>query len=194
MGVLGGTFDPVHLAHLVVANEVLTAAGLDEVVFVPAGDPWQKSTREVTDAATRLEMVRLAVADNPAFAVSDVDVVRQGPTYTVDTLADLRATYPSGTRFSLILGQDAAAALGTWREPERVLAEAEVLVVGRPGSDAEPEPRFADRIQRVRIPLIEVSSTDLRARVRAGRSIRYLVPDQVAAFIAERGLYRSAER
>lgn len=191
VGVFGGTFDPIHLGHLIVASEVLQAAGLDEVAFVPAGDPWQKNDRQITDAQTRVEMVRLAVAGNPAFTVSEVDVVREGPTYTVDTLADLRRAYAPGTAFELILGADSVAGLPTWREPQRVLAEASVLAVGRPGSPAQPAPWWGDRVRQVDTPLIGISSTELRARVAEGGSIRYLVPDAVAELIDERGLYRA---
>jgi len=205
LGVLGGTFDPPHVGHLALAEQAREQLRLDRVLFIPAGDPWRKSQRAVTPAVHRLAMIRLAVAGNPAFAVDDSEVRRKGPTYSVDTLRELRARLATADELYFVIGQDALADLPHWRDPAGIAALALIAVARRPfavlraGSepvegpraDAEPPalPFDASRLVRVEMPLIDVSSTDLRARARAGRSLRYLVPDAVAAYIREKGLY-----
>lgn len=190
IGLLGGTFDPPHLGHLIVGEQVRSACALDEVWFVVANDPWQKSDREVTAAVLRSAMTAAAIGDTPGFAVSEVEIGRGGPSYTVDTIAELRSLHPE-TDFSLILGRDAAAGLATWERPEELASAAEVLVVERPGwSDPIPA---GFRWRSVESPLIDISSTDLRRRVAEGRSIRFLVPDAVRTMIESQGIYRRAE-
>lgn len=195
--VLGGTFDPPHVGHLVLAECARWQVGATRVLFVPAGDPYRKTgtatpenaraglpmgRREVTSGWARAEMVRLAVAGNPAFAVDEREVRRGGPSYTVETLAGLRAE--GWEELVLVLGSDAAADLGNWREPERVRALARVVVAEKPGV---PVPAGFERVE---MPPLGVSSTLIRERVRAGKPVRYLVPAAVEAFIVERGLYR----
>ena len=197
LGVLGGTFDPPHVGHLALAEQAREQLRLDRVLFIPAGDPWRKSQRAVTPAVHRLAMIRLAVAGNPAFAVDDSEVRRKGPTYSVDTLRELRARLATADELYFVIGQDALADLPHWRDPAGIAALALIAVARRPEpvegprADAEPPalPFDASRLVHVEMPLIDVSSTDLRARARAGRSLRYLVPDAVAAYIREKGLY-----
>ena len=185
MGVLGGTFDPPHIGHLVVAVDVAEVLGLDEMVLMVAGDPWQK--QGVTPAADRLAMVEAAVAGVPGLSAGRDEVDRAGPTYTVDTLEALRAAEPD-TELFLVLGTDAAAGLATWHRWEDLPGLATVVVVERPGAGTGstdiPVP-----VVRVPVPQVELSSTELRGRVAAGRSLRFLVPDPVCAVVEERGLY-----
>lgn len=193
VGVLGGTFDPVHLGHLVVASAVHHALGLDEVVLVPAGDPWQKSGRHITPAHERLAMLALAVAEDPRLSVSEVDIDREGPTYSVDTAADLRAALGADAELYFLTGADALAGIASWHQVERLLAD--VLVVGcaRRGHPlAVPADLPADRFLFVETPVLDISSTDVRARVRTGAPIRYLVPDAVERHIRSAGLYGGA--
>lgn len=188
IGIFGGTFDPPHIGHLVAALEARQVLDLDVVLLVVAGEPWQKvSERSISPAPDRLAMVRAAVADAPGLEVSDVEVRRSGASYTADTLAALRETEP-GAELSVILGRDAAAGFTTWERYQEVADGARLVVVDRPGHQAPLDPRFA--WERVDIPELEISSTEIRARVAAGRSIRYLTPDAVAICIQERGLYR----
>ncbi len=202
VGILGGTFDPPHLGHLTIAEEAREALGLERVLFVPAGRPWQKDAREVTPGPLRLAMVGHAIAGNPSFAADAREVERQGPSYTVDTLASLSA---GGIRDPwFVLSAEALGGLATWQEPAQVLALARFCVVPRavaPGDVPGLDPvaaigavraRFgvgADRFAALDRPRLAISSTEIRSRVRSGRSIRYLVPDAVAAFIAEHALY-----
>jgi nicotinate-nucleotide adenylyltransferase len=197
IGVFGGTFDPIHLGHLIVAEHAREALALDRVLFVPAGGPWHRRSRPQASAEQRVAMARLATADNPAFVVSTADAAREGPTYTVDTLAALQRDSPEA-RLVFLLGQDGLAMLPSWRTPERILALAEVAVLARPGA-APPDwaaleaaiPGAQSRLRLLESPLIAISATEVRERVGGGRSIRYLVPREVAAYIAERGLYFS---
>ena len=196
VGVFGGTFDPVHLGHLVAAEEATELLALDEMLFVPAGHPWFKAGETVTDAEHRLNMVRLAVESNPRFRVCAVEVARPGPSYTVDTLEHLREKAPSATELFLVLGVDALAEMHRWRCPERVFELATVVGVARPGAEFDPEPLSsvlpcaAERVIMLDVPLVDVGATDLRRRASAGRSLRYLVPDGVEEYILEHGLYR----
>jgi nicotinate-nucleotide adenylyltransferase len=190
VGLLGGTFDPPHVAHLVVAVEVREALGLDEVRLVVANDPWQKSAlRRVTPAGTRLRLARAAVGDVPGLGVSDVEVRHGGPSYTTRTLRSLRADEP-GTEWFLILGADAAARLDTWHDADDLLDLCTLVVVDRPGTPVRlPLPAGSPPPERVAVTSLDVSSTDLRRRARTGRSVRFLVPDAVAAMITGEGLY-----
>jgi len=194
IGILGGTFDPPHLAHLAVAEEARETLGLSRVLFVPAGQPWQKADRTVSPGRLRLAMVERAVAGNPFFLADPREVDRPGPSYTDETIAEL--AFETGTEPWFILSAEALAGFPTWRDPERILALARLCVVPRDGApDAalawfrERFPGAADRVTVLDQPRLAISSTGIRARVRAGRSIRYLVPDGVAALISEYALY-----
>ena len=203
LGILGGTFDPVHLGHLALAEEVRETLDLARVLFVPAGDPWQKSGAGVTPGAVRCALLERAIADNPGFAVSRIEIERPGPTYTAETLAGIAGAERGAGRdpdLWFILSVEALAGLPTWRDPEQVLALARLAVVPRAG-DAEDlvaaAARFAERFPGLRDralflpgPRLAISSTLIRARVAAGRSIRYLVPDAVATAIREYALYQ----
>ena len=194
IGILGGTFDPPHLAHLAVAEEAREALGLSRVLFVPAGQPWQKAGRPVTPGRLRLAMVERAVAGNPGFVADPREVDRPGPSYTDETVAELAAE--TGSEPWFILSAEALAGFATWRDPERILGLARICVVPRDGSpDAalasfrERFPGAAGRLIILDQPRLAISSTRIRARVRAGRSIRYLVPDAVVDLISEYALY-----
>ena len=193
IGVMGGTFDPIHLGHLVAAEEARWQFDLDRVVFVPAGRPWQKPVG-VTPAEDRYRMTVLATASNPAFAVSRLEIDDPGPTYTVDTLRRLRAEQADGTGLYFIIGADAILQLLTWKEPDQVLAQAEFIAATRPGFDLDrlvsQVPGAADRIHRMEIPALAISASDIRARVARGAPIQYLVPDGVARYIHKHGLYQ----
>ena len=185
---MGGTFDPVHLGHLVAASEVAHRFGLAEVVFVPTGAPWQK--RDVSDAEDRYLMTVVATAADPRFTVSRVDVDRHGPTYTVDTLRDLGRQYGPGADLYFITGADALAAILTWRDPEEVLRLAHLVGVTRPGHPLTDPGLPEGAVSLVEVPALAISSTDCRDRVRRGDPITYLVPDGVERYIAKRRLYR----
>jgi nicotinate-nucleotide adenylyltransferase len=193
IGVMGGTFDPIHLGHLVAAEEARWQFGLDRVVFVPAGRPWQKPVG-VTPPEDRYRMTVIATASNPAFTVSRLEIDHPGPAYTVDTLRRLRAELEDGTRLYFIIGADAVLQLLTWKEPDQVLAQAEFIAATRPGFDLDrlvsQVPAAADRIHRMEIPALAISASDIRARVARGAPIHYLVPDGVARYIHKHGLYR----
>lgn len=198
IGISGGTFDPVHLGHLILAEGIRETFALDKVLFVPSGKPPHKDLSEVTDPEHRYAMVQEAVRTNPFFEVSRVELDRQGYTYTIDTLRQLRDIYGSEARLFFITGADIVWDLPNWRCFEEVLRSCEFIMALRPGYDKQA---FLDqigflrdtcgaRIRTAEIPLIAVSSTDIRARVKAGNSIKYLVPEGVERFIMEKGLYR----
>jgi nicotinate-nucleotide adenylyltransferase len=184
VGLLGGTFDPPHLGHLVVAEAARDRLGLDEVRLLVAGDPWMKDGESSADV--RLGLARLAVGDDPHLAVDDRECRRDGPTYTVDTLRELVAEAPD-TAFTFLLGTDAATRLWQWRGVDEALRLARFVVVTRPGHRA---PALPDGVDLLEVPAVDVSSTWLRQAVAAGRSVRHLVPEAVLRRIAEDGLYR----
>lgn len=188
IGVMGGTFDPIHHGHLAAASEVAHEFGLDRVVFVPTGQPWQKARTDLTDSETRYLMTAIATAEDARFGVSRVDIDRPGPTYAVDTLTDLRRELPAA-ELLFITGADVLAAILTWRDPSRVLELAHLVGVTRPDHvpDATRLPPGAATI--LAVPALAISSTECRERVRAGRPISYLVPTAVERFIAKTGLY-----
>ena len=194
IGVMGGTFDPIHTGHLVTADEARHAAALDQVIFVPAGTPWQKEHREVAPAEDRYLMAVIATAGHPDFVVSRIEIDRSGPSYAIDTLRALNAEYPDAELF-FITGADAILQILTWKEPEQVLSEARFIAATRPGYDLDrlekelPE-SLEDRVTIMEIPALAISSTDVRRRVHDGRPIHYLVPPGVAAYIEKAGLYR----
>lgn len=192
---MGGTFDPVHHGHLVAASEVADQFALDEVIFVPTGQPWQKG-RDVTAAEDRYLMTVIATASNPRFSVSRADIDRGGPTYTTDTLRDLRALHPAADLY-FITGADALASILTWQGYEELFTLAKFIGVSRPGyqltdshivEDIDQLP--PDALTLVEVPALAISSTDCRRRAAAGRPIWYLVPDGVVQYVAKRGLYR----
>jgi nicotinate-nucleotide adenylyltransferase len=189
LGVMGGTFDPIHHGHLVAASEVAHLFSLDEVVFVPTGQPWQKDHRPVSDPETRFLLTVIATADDPRFTVSRVDIERGGPTYTVDTLRDLAGLRP-GAELFFITGADALASILTWRDPDEVLALAHLVAVTRPGHDLDTAHLPPGSATVVEVPALAISSTDCRQRVAAGAPISYLVPAGVERFIAKTGLYQ----
>lgn len=187
---MGGTFDPIHNGHLVCAEEARWQFALDEVVFVPAGQPWQK--RDVSLAEDRFMLTVLATAPNKHFSVSRIEIDRGGPTYALDTLTALRSFYRDRAEIFFITGADAVLQILTWKDPGAVLAEANFIAATRPefdlgGLDLE---RFGGRVSAMQIPALAISSTDIRRRVSERRPIRYLVPREVAYYIEERGLYR----
>ena len=194
LGVMGGTFDPIHHGHLVAASEVAAKFGLDEVVFVPTGVPWQKADREVSLAEDRYLMTVIATASNPRFSVSRVDIDRAGDTYTVDTLRDLREERGEDTDLFFITGADAVRQILTWRGVDQLFDLAHFIGVTRPGvpmtrDDLSHLPEGS--VTLLEVPALAISSTDCRERVRAQQPIWYLVPDGIVQYIAKRGLYPS---
>nr|MCW2727947.1 nicotinic acid mononucleotide adenylyltransferase [Aeromicrobium sp.] len=189
---MGGTFDPIHHGHLVAASEVQSWFDLDEVVFVPTGEPWQKADRVVSPAEDRYLMTVIATAANPRFNVSRVDIDRGGPTYTIDTLRDVSAMHPDADLY-FITGADAMAALLTWRDHDELFDLAQFVGVTRPGHEMDETTLHglpADRITVVEIPALAISSTDCRHRVERDEPVWYLVPDGVVQYIGKHGLYR----
>jgi nicotinate-nucleotide adenylyltransferase len=186
LGVMGGTFDPIHHGHLVAASEVAAKFGLDEVVFVPTGQPWQKSSKKVSEPEHRYLMTVIATASNPRFTVSRVDVDRPGPTYTIDTLRDLRTQRPDADLF-FITGADALAQILSWKDIDELWSLAHFVGVTRPGHELDGMGR--KDVSLLEVPAMAISSTDCRARVAANNPVWYLVPDGVVQYIAKYGLY-----
>lgn len=190
VGLFGGSFNPPHLGHLIVAETLREQGRLDQVWWMPSSVSPHKQRASLTAPEHRLAMVRLATADNPAFVVWDGEIRRGGVSYTVETLRALQQVHPEHT-FVLCIGGDSLRDFGTWRAPEEIIARVPLLVYLRPGVPPTADPRFAHRVQFVEAPLLPLSSTDLRRQVAAGRSIRYLVPEPVRAYIDAQGLYRT---
>jgi nicotinate-nucleotide adenylyltransferase len=180
LGVMGGTFDPIHNGHLVAAEEACWQFDLDEIIFVPAGQPWQK--RDVSPAEDRYMR----------FSVARIEIDRGGPTYTLDTIRVLRSFYDDRADIFFVTGADAVSQILTWKDPNAVLDEAHFIAASRPEYDLSglDLDQFGGRVSRMEIPALSISSTDIRRRVSEGRPISYLVPREVAGYIAERGLYR----
>ena len=196
LGVLGGTFDPPHVGHLILAEEARTRLQLGKVLFVPAGDPWRKAGQEVTPVDHRLAMVRLMLASDPCFELCTLEVERAGPSYTVDTLEALHERHGPGLELYFIVGEDALRDLQHWKDPARILSLARLAVAPRLGGsesavvDLEAAvPGLSERVVPLPMPAIDISSTALRERVRAGLSLRYLVPLAVEEYIRRYGLY-----
>ena len=193
-GVLGGTFDPVHFGHLVLAERSREQMELDKVLWLPAGDPWRKAERPVTAAKHRFEMVRLAIEGRSDFELSILEIEREGPTYTVDTLAVLSEQYPDD-ELCFLLGQDALEDVPNWRDPERLIALATLAVAARGEERRSPAaldrlvPGLSGRVTWIEMPQLEISATELRRRAAAGQSLRYVTPDAVAAYIHDQRLY-----
>ena len=194
LGVMGGTFDPIHHGHLVAASEVAARFHLDEVVFVPTGTPWQKAHKRVSPAEDRYLMTVIATASNPRFSVSRVDIDREGDTYTVDTLKDLRAERGDDTDLFFITGADALRQILTWRGAEELFDLAHFVGVTRPGvplTQGDLAHLPDDSVTLLEVPALSISSTACRDRVRDHKPIWYLVPDGIVQYIAKRGLYRN---
>ena len=187
---MGGTFDPIHHGHLVAASEVAQSFDLDEVVFVPTGEPWQKSG--VSLGEHRYLMTVIATASNPRFTVSRVDIDRGGPTYTIDTLRDLKTDRPDA-EFFFITGADALAQILSWRDHDELWDLAHFVAVSRPGHVLSTDGLPTDDVSQLEIPALAISSTDCRDRVQRGHPVWYLVPDGVVQYIAKHHLYRSQE-
>ncbi len=198
LGILGGSFDPVHIAHLLTAEAAVEALNLDRVIFVPVGEQPLKRGRQMTAPQHRLAMVQLAIKDNPRFALSTVDIDRPGPSYTVETIKIVRDQLGRNEELSMwfIMGADSLVTLPGWHDPGGILAQARLAVVRRPGSTVDMAPLAAQLPQLesatdwIDAPLMEISATDLRERVAHGKSIRYRVPDAVMGYIREKGLYK----
>jgi len=197
MGVLGGTFDPIHSGHLVIAEEARLRFGLNKVLFVPAGKPWLKTNREITPAVHRLEMVKRAIAGDASFELSTMEIDRPGPSYSVDTVAALQQKISPGARIFFLIGWDSLAELPQWQEPARLIGLCKLIAVTRSGLSRPDlkslEPTIPGIIQSVvwlDIQPINISSSDIRDRVARGQSIHGLVPDKVESYIAENKLYR----
>jgi nicotinate-nucleotide adenylyltransferase len=202
VGLLGGTFDPIHYGHLVVAEEVRAGLDLDEMLFVPVGQPPHKRDGEITPAHHRLAMLELGIKSNPHFSISLVEVDRQGPSYTVDTLRLLRRRWGSQVEIYFVIGWDGLEELSSWYEPEGVLEQVTRLVaVHRPGYEAAPQyrdrleqlfPMLKQRLLSMATPQLEISATEVRQRVAEGRPVKYQVPEAVERYIARHGLYRQS--
>ena len=196
VGVLGGTFDPIHLGHLIIAEEVRQRVGLAEGLFVPAGQPWLKGEDNISAAQHRLEMAILATASDPHFNVSTIELERPGSTYSIDTIVELKAGLGARAKLYLIVGFDALAELPSWKDPKRLVEMCQVVGVARPGyaefdlrSLESSIPGASERIMIVDVTQIDISATEIRRRVAQGLSIRYLVPEAVERYIAEHNLY-----
>ena len=196
IGILGGTFDPIHLGHLIIAEEVRIKLGLNEIIFIPTGQPWLKVDHSVTPAIQRTEIVRLAIEDNPHFKLCTLEVERTGPSYSVDTVAALREQLGAHPLF-FILGSDSIAELHLWKEPCRLVQMCKLVVVPRVGlsppdlkSLERSIPGVSDRVIQLDAPVIDISSSEIRQRLAQGLSVRYLVPDEVGRYIARKELYR----
>jgi nicotinate-nucleotide adenylyltransferase len=192
LGVMGGTFDPIHHGHLVAASEVQAWFDLDEVVFVPTGQPWQKESREVSPAEDRYLMTVIATASNPRFSVSRVDIDRAGPTYTIDTLRDLKAERGAGWDLYFITGADALEQILTWRDVGELFELAHFVGCTRPGHELSNIGLPEGKVSLVEVPALAISSTECRERVSQGEPIWYLVPDGIVQYIAKRQLYTAA--
>lgn len=194
LGIMGGTFDPIHYGHLVTAEEALHQFALDEVLFLPTGHPWMKEQEDVSPPEDRYLMTVIATASNPRFRVSRLEVDREGTTYTVDTLRSLRAEVGDDVDLFFISGADAILEIFQWKDPEELFDLANFIAATRPGYDIAlfeaTAPTSHPRISVMNIPALAISSTDVRARVAAGRPIRYLVPEGVNSYVQKAGLYR----
>ncbi len=193
IGLFGGTFDPIHVGHLIVAEEAREVLDLDRVIFIPCGVPPHKHPHRISDPALRLEMTRLAIEGNKHFELSDFEIGQQAASFTVETVEHFKGVLGADAELFLIVGADSILEIPTWREPQKLLSQCRPVVAGRPGFDLDGlGPELRERGSVLEGVLVDVSSTDIRKRVAAGRSIRYLVPASVASFISEHKLYSSA--
>jgi len=190
IGIFGGSFDPPHLAHLIAGELAVEEFGLAKMLYIPAGISPLKQAEHRTSAEHRLAMIKLAIAGNSHFEVSDLELQRPGPSYTIDTLHELRKQYPM-QEFYLFIGFDNLMSFERWKDPEGILTEAKVIAMARPGSSRNKLPvQFADRAQIFDIPLLDTSSTLVRDRIHAGKSVRYMIPEAVEEYILKNNLYR----
>ena len=196
VGVLGGTFDPVHLGHLAIAEEARIKLDLDRFIFIPAGQPRLRADEYLTPAIDRLRMVELATGANPHFRVCDIEIQRSGPTYTVDTLVELGQRFGPDTSLYFIVGADILGQFHRWKDPEKVLDACHLVVVSRPGHRDDDWPEWfqgadsaKDKVTQLEIPMVDISGTEIRRRASLGESVRHLVPDLVAEYIQDRKLY-----
>ncbi len=195
VGVIGGTFDPIHVGHLILAEQARDQLALEQVVFIPAGQPPHKSAKQITASQHRLAMVQLAIAGHEAFAVSRIDLDREGPCYSVETLTLLQEAWGPEAEIHFLIGEDSLRDLPQWHQPDRLMHLCQIVAVQRPGYhiDLDALDRqlagAADRIQSIASPLIDISSTEIRERVQENRSIRYLVPEPVRHYIEQHNLY-----
>jgi nicotinate-nucleotide adenylyltransferase len=190
LGVMGGTFDPIHNGHLVAASEAASAFGLDKVLFVPTGEPWQK--QDITASEHRLAMTTLAIAGNPLFEISAVDVQRAGPTYTVDTLREIHESNPDADVY-FITGADSIAQIESWKDSSQIWPLAHFVGVTRPGHSLEVPKTASGNVSLLEIPALAISSTDIRARVKSGKPIEYLLPNSVIDYIHAHHLYQGTK-
>jgi nicotinate-nucleotide adenylyltransferase len=197
LGIMGGTFDPVHFGHLVTAEEALVQFNLDKVVFMPTGQPVRKTHRSVSSAEDRYLMTVIATASNPDFEVSRLEIDRPGDTYTVDTMLQLREIHGPRAEIFFISGADAVREILTWKDAARVAELCTFIAATRPGYEVASIPRelaeiagFTPRLETMEVPALAISSSDIRARVAARRPVRYLLPESVAAYVEKNGLYR----
>jgi nicotinate-nucleotide adenylyltransferase len=198
-GLFGGSFDPIHIGHLLIARHVAETLGLDRVVFMPSPHPPHKPRESLSPPAHRIEMVRRAIAGEPLFSVSDWEMTHDGPRYTVDTVEHFRAEWGPGVEVCWLIGSDSLGELHTWKDVGRLVERCRIVTVPRPGADAPDLSVLAGLVSAARlaqlrrdvlaVPRIDISATDIRRRVRAGRSIRYLIPDSVREYIEASGLY-----
>ncbi len=196
IGVLGGTFDPIHIGHIMVAEEVRAKLNLAEVLFVPAGQPWLKKNTPLSDVEHRVQMVRLAIADKPYFKMSAMETERAGPSYTVDTIAELRAQVGAEDELFFILGWDSLTEFPQWREPSRLITMCNLVAVPRPGYP-RPDlkalealvPGLSQRVMLMDKPEVDISASEIRNRVARGLSVRHLLSEPVSKYIKEHGLY-----
>ncbi len=200
VGIMGGTFNPIHIGHLIIAEAAYEAYNLDEVLFVPSGVSYMKDQSEILDAKKRVHMTGLAIEDNPHFALSTIEIDRDGNSYSYETLETLRKQNPN-TEYFFLVGSDTLFALETWKHPEILLPSCTILVAVRDGVPMEKmqehakylEEKFGGRIELLKTPNIEISATDIRNRLAANRDVKYFVPDAVLEFIQKKGLYKKNE-
>lgn len=200
VGIMGGTFNPIHIGHLIIAEAAYEAYNLDEVLFVPSGVSYMKDQSEILDAKKRVHMTGLAIEDNPHFALSTIEIDRDGNSYSYETLETLRKQNPN-TEYFFLVGSDTLFALETWKHPEILLPSCTILVAVRDGVPMEKmqehakylEEKFSGRIELLTTPNIEISATDIRNRLAANRDVKYFVPDAVLEFIQKKGLYKKNE-
>lgn len=198
IGIMGGTFDPIHYGHLVTAEAAREKFCLDKVIFVPSGNPPHKKNKEISPGIDRVNMTVLATANNPFFEVSDIELKRDGYTYTVDTLKEFIKIYGENTRFYFITGADAVMEILTWKDVSTILKLCRIVSAYRPGSDINKFRSMVDELERVHrsnihlieVPALAISSTEIRERVKSGITIKYLLPEKVERYILEKGLYK----
>ena len=197
IGILGGTFDPVHLGHLIIAEEVRSNLGLDKILFIPAGVPWMRENEGVSAGKHRLNMVDLAVKSNPHFQSSSIEIDRQGVTYTADTLETLREDLDHEVELSFIMGMDVLEKFHLWKSPETVVELCSLVIVNRPGNQAvdvnevvKKYPEAGAKLRIINVPRMEISSSEIRERVRQEKSLKYLVSEEVIEYIDQNNLYK----